>query len=169
MSNTFTIKARIEIPAMKTGVKYEIDKQTGHIMVDRFLNAAMYYPANYGYIPNTLAGDGDELDILVITPTPLDLGVYIECRPVGVLHMTDEKGEDAKVIAVPAYQVTPYYQSIESVQAIESVHPGILSSLRHFFTHYKDLDKGKWVKLSEGWGTASEAEQLIKNAQASVS
>lgn len=164
MTNTSTIYALIEIPALSSGVKYEIDKKTGHIVVDRFLKTAMHYPCNYGHIPNTIAGDGDELDVLVITPLPLQTGVYIHCRPVGTLHMTDEKGEDTKIIAVPINSVSKYYQSVESTNDIEHLHPGLLDSLRHFFTHYKDLDKDKWVEVNPEFGSAQTAEALIRTA-----
>jgi inorganic pyrophosphatase len=156
--------ALIEIPAF-SAVKYEVDKVTGHIMVDRFLEVAMSYPCHYGQIPNTLAGDGDELDILVIAPPmPLQSGVYIQCRPIGTLEMLDEKGEDSKIIAVPIQAVTPHYHEIQTVTDIETIHPGLLARLRHFFEHYKDLDAKKWVKLQPGWGSLEAAQQMILKA-----
>ena len=158
---TNDIKALIEIPAYSVPVKYEVDKQTGDILVDRFLEVAMQYPCNYGHIPGTLGGDGDELDVLVITPYPLQTGVYIRCRPIGLLNMTDEGGEDMKIIAVPVQKLTRYYNAVHSVEDLETVHPTLLGALRHFFEHYKDLDQGKWVTVNDGWGSLEEAQNAI--------
>lgn len=161
--NTYSdnIEAHIEIPAFAPPIKYEINKDTNKIFVDRFLEVAMYYPCNYGYIPETLGGDGDPLDILVITPYPLLTGVGIYCRPIGTLNMTDESGEDTKVLAVPTYKLTRAYANVHSIEDLEKLQPTLLPALRHFFEHYKDLDEGKWVKLQDGWGTPEEAQKVI--------
>jgi inorganic pyrophosphatase len=161
-SNTIdNIKALIEIPAYSSPVKYEVDKVTGEILVDRFLEVAMQYPCNYGHIPGTIGGDGDELDVLVITPYPLQTGVYIQCRPVGLLNMTDEGGEDTKIIAVPVPKLTRHYNRVQCIEDLQHVHPTLLGALRHFFEHYKDLDEGKWVKVNEGWGSVEDAKAVI--------
>ncbi|MFO7602811.1 MAG: inorganic diphosphatase [Gammaproteobacteria bacterium] len=143
----------IEIPSHSDPVKYEVDKETGAMFVDRFMNTAMHYPCNYGYVPNTLSEDGDPVDVLVITPNPLISGSVIRCRPVGVLKMTDEAGPDAKVLAVP---IDKLCQSYRSVKSPEDVSPILLNQIKHFFEHYKDLEEGKWVKI-EGWDDASAA------------
>jgi inorganic pyrophosphatase len=154
-----TIKVFIDIPAMST-VRYETEKATRHIFVDRFVKTSMYYHCNYGFIPQTLAGDNDELHVLVITPTPLRVGVYIYCRPIGVLNMIDEKGEDAKIIAVPSKE----YAFINSIEDLEKTNPSFLKELRYFFEHYKDLDKGKWVQVKPGFQGPKDADALIESA-----
>jgi inorganic pyrophosphatase len=163
MMSEFSITMRVEIPAFSS-IKYEIDKKTGHMIVDRFLKTALCYPCNYGYIPETLAGDGDELDGLIITPSPIAPGMYIACRPIGTLGMIDEKGEDTKVLAVPVDTVTTRYQMIQTIEDLERFDPEILKALRHFFEHYKDLDESKWVKLQPGWGSVTVAQDLIQQA-----
>jgi inorganic pyrophosphatase len=160
LADCHEVTAVIEIPAM-TSVKYEFDKATGRMVVDRFLEVPMQYPCHYGYLPETLAGDGDELDILVLTPSPLQTGVTIRCRPIGVLNMTDEKGEDAKILAVPGDKLTRDYQSIQTIEDLQARQPSLLNALRHFFEHYKDLDDGKWVEVQEGWGSPQAARELI--------
>lgn len=147
----------IEIPRNGEAVKYEVDKNSGLIMVDRVLNTAMRYPCNYGFIPHTLCGDGDPVDVLVIMPTPLLPGSVIKCRPVGMLKMTDESGEDAKIVAVPVNSVSELYRHVSDVRDLNDV---TLDRIAHFFEHYKDLEKGKWVKL-EGWRGVSDAKQEI--------
>lgn len=147
----------IEIPSHSDPVKYEVDKETGAMFVDRFMNTAMHYPCNYGYVPHTLSEDGDPVDVLVITPIPLISGSVIRCRPVGVLKMTDEAGPDAKVLAVP---VDKLCQSFRQVKSPEDVSPMLLNQIQHFFEHYKDLEDGKWVKV-EGWADADAAKQEI--------
>jgi len=159
MAHQLIINVQIEILPFTPGVKYEIEKETGRIFVDRFLETPMHYPCHYGKIEGTLAGDGDELDALVIVPFPLLVGVYVPCRPIGTLNMTDEKGEDAKVIMLPADKLTTCYQSIQSITDIES---SLLNRIRYFFEHYKDLDKDKWVKVQPGWGDKQAAEKLIE-------
>jgi len=147
----------IEIPMHGGPVKYEVDKDTGALFVDRFMSTAMFYPANYGYIPNTLSEDGDPVDVLVITPVPLISGSVIACRTVGMLRMEDESGVDAKLLAVPINKLTPIYRSIQSYTDLPT---NLLSSLEHFFTHYKDLEEGKWVKI-EGWAGPEAAHAEI--------
>ena len=147
----------IEIPKDAEPVKYEVDKATGAIFVDRILSTPMRYPCNYGYIPHTLCGDGDPADVLVILPLPLVPGSVIRCRPVGVLRMQDEAGSDEKLVAVPIDKVFSGYAHIEDIAQV-SQH--WLDRIGHFFEHYKDLEKGKWVKL-DGWGGAAEAKDII--------
>ncbi|WP_297800948.1 inorganic diphosphatase [Arenimonas sp. GDDSR-1] len=147
----------IEIPKDAEPVKYEVDKATGAIFVDRILSTPMRYPCNYGYIPHTLCGDGDPADVLVILPLPLVPGSVIRCRPVGVLRMKDEAGSDEKLVAVPIDKVFDGYSHI---QDIGQVSQHWLDRIGHFFEHYKDLEKGKWVKL-DGWGGAEEAKRII--------
>ena len=147
----------IEIPMNADPVKYEVDKETGAIFVDRFMSTSMHYPTNYGYVPKTLSGDGDPVDVLVITPVPLIPGVVVRCRPLGMLKMTDEAGGDTKMLAVPIDKLTPLYRSLETVRDLPEV---VLSQITHFFAHYKDLEPGKWVQI-EGWGSPEEAKREI--------
>jgi inorganic pyrophosphatase len=154
------INVIIEIPANSAPVKYEVDKESGTLFVDRFLSTSMVYPVNYGYVPNTLSLDGDPVDVLVITPHPLVHGSVIPCRPIGVLRMTDESGEDAKVLAVPADKLTTLYRK---VQTHLDVAPELLASIKHLFEHYKDLEPNKWVKV-EGWFGPDEAKVEIMNS-----
>ena len=151
------INVVIEIPVNGEAVKYEVDKDSGLIFVDRVLNTSMRYPCNYGFIPHTLCGDGDPADVLVIMPTPLLPGSVVRCRPIGMLQMTDESGEDAKIVAVPVSDVTGLYRNIGSIRDLPEV---ILDQIAHFFEHYKDLEKGKWVKV-DGWRDADVAKQEI--------
>jgi inorganic pyrophosphatase len=150
----------IEIPASAGPVKYEVDKETGALFVDRFLATPMQYPANYGYIPNTLCEDRDPLDVLVITPFPLVNGCVIRSRPLGMLKMSDEKGGDAKLIAVPIKKQCALYDKVET---LDDVPKALLDQIAHFFEHYKDLEPGKWVKL-DGWGGMDEAVTEIKES-----
>lgn len=147
----------IEIPAHGEPIKYEVDKESGAMFVDRFMSTAMHYPCNYGYIPQTLSDDGDPVDVLVITPIPLITGVVVRCRPVGMLKMEDEAGEDAKLLAVPIDKLSNLYREIESPRDLPEA---ILNQITHFFQHYKDLEAGKWVKVS-GWVGAAEAKAEI--------
>lgn len=156
------INVVIEIPKDAEPVKYEVDKETGAIFVDRILSTPMRYPCNYGYVPHTLCGDGDPVDVLVILPLPLIPGAVIRCRPVGVLRMTDEAGGDEKLLAVPDNKVFAGYAHIHD---IGQVSPHWLERIGHFFEHYKDLEKGKWVKL-DGWGDAEEARGIIMESVA---
>lgn len=151
------INVIIEIPMHGEPVKYEVDKETGVLFVDRFLATAMYYPANYGYIPQTLSEDGDPVDVLVVTPIPLLSGSVIRCRVVGMLKMTDESGIDAKLLAVPIDKLCTIYSS---VRTHEDMPRQLLLTLEHFFEHYKDLEEGKWVKLN-GWAGPEDAHKEI--------
>ncbi len=147
----------IEIPANADPIKYEIDKDSGAVFVDRFMGTSMSYPCNYGYVPHSVAGDGDPVDVLVMAPFALIPGVVIRCRPVGVLRMVDEAGEDAKVLAVPVQKITPLYDDIRSYQDFPYL---VLRQIEHFFQHYKDLEAGKWVRV-EGWDGPDAARQEI--------
>ncbi len=147
----------VEIPAHSDPVKYEVDKETGAMFVDRFMNTAMHYPCNYGYIPHTLSADGDPVDVLVLTPVPLIPGAVMRCRPVGVLKMTDESGDDAKVLAVPVDDLCNLYRKVRDVRDLPEM---LLDQIAHFFEHYKDLDEGKWVRV-EGWGGMDDAKAEI--------
>jgi inorganic pyrophosphatase len=151
------INVIIEIPAHSDPVKYEVDKETGAMFVDRFMSTAMFYPCNYGYVPHTLSDDGDPVDVLVVTPHPLISGSVVRCRPVGVLKMTDESGDDAKVLAVPVDKLYPGYSHVKGT---EDISPLLLDQIAHFFEHYKDLDEGKWVRV-DGWAGVEEAKQEI--------
>jgi inorganic pyrophosphatase len=151
------INVVIEIPKDSEPVKYEVDKESGAIFVDRVLSTPMRYPCNYGYVPHTLGGDGDPLDALVVLPLPLVPGAVVRCRPVGMLKMTDEAGADEKLVVVPDAKVFAGYAHIEDIQ---QVSPHWLERIGHFFEHYKDLEKGKWVKL-EGWEGAEAARAEI--------
>lgn len=147
----------IEIPANADPIKYEIDKASGALFVDRFMSTAMFYPCNYGYINDTLSLDGDPIDVLVPTPYPLQPGSVVRCRPVGMLKMTDESGIDAKLIAVPHSKLTKEYDHIKDIHDL----PGLLKAqISHFFEHYKALEDGKWVKV-EGWGNREDAHKEI--------
>ncbi|MDX1692226.1 MAG: inorganic diphosphatase [Ketobacteraceae bacterium] len=150
----------IEIPANSDPIKYEIDKDSHALFVDRFMATPMFYPANYGYIPNTLGEDCDPLDVLVVTPYPLQPGCVIRSRPVGVLHMSDESGKDAKLLAVPHDKLTGLYSHIKNAQDLPAL---LIAQIEHFFENYKDLEQGKWVKI-EGWGDVEEARNEIKKA-----
>ncbi len=152
-----SVNVIIEIPALSTPVKYELDKESGALYVDRFLSAPMFYPANYGFIPHTLADDGDPTDVLVVSPTPLMHGCVIPVRPVGVLLMSDESGIDAKILAVPDYNLSAGYRHIDSY---EQLPPLLIQQIKHFFERYKELESGKWVKV-EGWQGAEEAKKII--------
>lgn len=149
----------IEIP-LNSGIKYEIDKDADALFVDRLVSTSMHYPANYGYIPNTLCGDGDAADVLVLFPEPVQAGSVIRCRPIGVLNMTDEAGEDAKILAVPHDKLTTLYSNVKTVADLPQI---VLATIGHFFEHYKDLEKGKWVKVGE-WGDVDAARKEILDA-----
>jgi inorganic pyrophosphatase len=138
-------------------VKYEVDKETGAIFVDRFMSTAMHYPTNYGYVPQTISGDGDPVDVLVITPVPLIPGVVVRCRAIGILKMEDEAGQDGKVLAVPVDKILSLYTQW---QKPEDLNPLRLKTISHFFEHYKDLEAGKWVKVL-GWEGPESARQEI--------
>jgi inorganic pyrophosphatase len=147
----------IEIPMNADPVKYEVDKETGALFVDRFMSTAMHYPCNYGYVPQTIAGDGDPVDVLVITPFPLLAGSVVTCRAIGMLNMEDEGGMDAKLLAVPIDKLLPIYKSW---QKPEDLHELQLKTISHFFEHYKDLEPNKWVKV-QGWSGPQAAHTEI--------
>jgi inorganic pyrophosphatase len=138
-------------------IKYEVDKETGAVFVDRFMSTAMHYPCNYGYIPHTLAGDGDPVDVLVLSPVPLITGVVVRCRPIGMLRMEDDAGDDSKLLAVPIDKLSALYRSVRSPRDLPEI---VTSQITHFFAHYKDLEPGKWVKVI-GWTEAEEARREI--------
>ena len=154
------INVIIEVPMNSDPVKYEMDKDSGAIFVDRFLATPMYYPCNYGFIPGTLSEDGDPADVLVISDYPVVPGAVIAAKPVGVLIMEDEKGMDEKILAVPAKKLNSQYESIENYTELS---PSLLEKITHFFERYKDLEKGKWVKV-KGFEGADKAKQLIEEA-----
>jgi len=147
----------IEIPMHGEPVKYEVDKESGAIFVDRFMNTAMHYPCNYGYIPHTLSDDGDPVDVLVITPVPLNTGVVVRCRPLAVLKMEDEAGMDAKVLAVPVDKLSTLYRGLKRHTELPKI---TLKQISHFFEHYKDLEPNKWVKIG-GWSGVEDARAEI--------
>lgn len=156
------INVVIEIPKDSEPVKYEVDKASGAIFVDRILSTPMRYPCNYGYVPQTLSGDGDPVDVLVLTPYPLLPGVVVPCRALGMLKMEDEAGVDGKVLAVPTVKILKAYEHLKSV---DDVNPALLKSITHFFEHYKDLEEGKWVKVL-GWEGIEAAHKEIADGAA---
>ena len=147
----------IEIPMNADPVKYEVDKETSAIFVDRFMSTAMHYPTNYGYVPKTISGDGDPVDVLVITPVPLIPGVVVTCRAIGILKMEDEAGQDGKVLAVPIDKILSLYTRW---QKPDDLSPVRLKTIAHFFEHYKDLEANKWVKVL-GWEGPESAKAEI--------
>ncbi len=149
----------IEIPMNADPVKYEVDKESGALFVDRFMSTAMHYPCNYGYVPQTISGDGDPVDVLVITPFPLLAGSVVTCRAIGMLNMEDEAGMDAKLLAVPIDKLLPIYASW---QKPEDLHELQLRTIQHFFEHYKDLEPNKWVKV-KGWSGPQAAHEEISS------
>lgn len=154
------INVIIEIPSHSDPVKYEVDKETGAMFVDRFMGTAMHYPCNYGYVPHTLSDDGDPVDVLVVTPIPVISGSVIRCRPIGVLKMEDEAGQDAKVLAVPVDKICQLYTDVNTFRDMPTE---LLARIAHFFEHYKDLEPGKWVKI-EGWFGVEEAKEEISSS-----
>ena len=150
----------IEIPAHADPIKYELDKKSSSVWVDRFMNVPMYYPANYGFVPQTLSEDGDPLDVLVITPVPLLIGCVIPSRPLGALDMSDESGRDVKLLAVPKRGMNSGYDQVDSVDQLEK---NLIDQIVHFFEHYKKLEKNKWVKV-EGWLSSDQMKQEIEKS-----
>ncbi|MDQ6950509.1 MAG: inorganic diphosphatase [Mariprofundales bacterium] len=148
----------IEVPQHGDPIKYELDKDSGAIFVDRFMHTAMHYPCNYGFVPNTLSDDGDPVDVLVVSSFALMPGCVIPCRPVGMLEMEDESGMDAKIVAVPASRLKPVYDQVHEITDLPQF---LTNQIRHFFEHYKDLEPNKWVKVS-GWGDRVAALQEIE-------
>jgi inorganic pyrophosphatase len=149
----------IEISANSQPVKYEVDEESGAVFVDRFMGTAMHYPCNYGYVPQTLADDGDPVDVLVVAPFALPPGVVVTCRPLGILKMDDEAGGDSKLIAVPTEKICPMYAK---VKVLEDLPELLVRQIQHFFEHYKDLEAGKWVKVL-GWGGIDDAKLEVTN------
>lgn len=149
--------AIIEIPAEAGSIKYEIDKSSGLLMVDRFMPVAMHYPCNYGFVPNTLAEDGDPVDVLVMTPFPVQAGAFLRVRPIGLLRMTDEAGKDSKILALPIAKACAQFATIQS---LKDIPPIMLDKIAHFFEQYKALEVGKWVKV-DGWEGQEAAEQEL--------
>jgi inorganic pyrophosphatase len=156
----YDVNAIIEIPQGGEPVKYEIDKESGALFVDRFLHTAMFYPGNYGFIPHTLAADGDPCDVMVVGQTKVVPGAVIRSRPVGALLMEDEAGMDEKIIAVPADALHPYYTGVRTYEDLPKI---LLEQIGHFFNHYKDLEPGKWVKIVR-WAGPDEAGELINQS-----
>lgn len=148
----------IENPLGGEPVKYELDKESGAMFVDRFLHTAMFYPGNYGFIPHTLSGDGDPVDVVVVGRVKVMPGAVIRVRPVGVLVMEDEQGEDEKILAVPVDKLHPYYSDVVSYKDLPEI---LIDQIAHFFTHYKDLEKGKWSRILR-WGRQDEAARMIE-------
>ena len=158
------INVVIEIP-QGSAVKYEIDKDSGAVVVDRFLFTPMAYPAAYGFIPGTLADDGDPADALVLAPAGIVPGAVIRARPIGMLQMEDESGQDEKIICVPHDKIHPLYKSVQRIEDLPEI---VRSQIEHFFTRYKDLEPGKWVKVT-GWADRAAAEQVIEKAMQAAS
>lgn len=154
------INVIIEIPAQAGMIKYEMDKDSGLLSVDRFMPTAMYYPANYGFVPNTLSGDGDPVDVLVITPAPIQAGALIRVRAIGVLNMEDESGQDRKVLALPIKKACVQLAHLEKLEDVPEI---LLKSIVHFFEQYKALEPNKWVKIS-GWEGVKAAQQEIADS-----
>jgi inorganic pyrophosphatase len=154
------VNVLIEIPQGGVPVKYELDKESGALFVDRFLHTAMFYPGNYGFIPHTLSADGDPCDVLVVSQVPVVPGAIIRCRPVGVLLMEDEAGMDEKILAVPIDKLHPFYTGIKTYKDLPTV---LCEQIAHFFQHYKDLEKGKWVRGLR-WEGPADAERLVSEA-----
>ncbi len=154
----FDINVVVEVPMGSDPVKYEIDKESGAIFVDRILHTTMFYPCNYGFIPQTLSDDGDPVDVLVVGNYPVVPGSVFRSRPVGVLMMEDEKGEDEKILAVPHEKIFPLYKDVKSYTDLPEI---LIAQIGHFFEHYKDLERDKWVKIT-GWGNYEKAAEMIQ-------
>ena len=154
------VNAVIEVPVGGEPIKYETDKAAGMLVVDRFLYTPMRYPGNYGFIPHTLSGDGDPADVIIANTRAIAPGAVMSCRPVGVLMMEDNAGMDEKIIAVPSRSLTQRYDKVENYTDLPEI---TLKQIEHFFTHYKDLEPGKWAKIHH-WGDAAEAQKRILEA-----
>lgn len=150
----------IEVPVGGEPIKYELHKESGTLWVDRFLYTPMRYPANYGFVPHTLSDDGDPMDVMIASTRPIVPGAVMAARPIGVLFMEDDGGQDEKVLAVPANHLTRRYERVKSYQDLPEI---TLQQIRHFFEHYKDLEPGKWVKVI-GWGDADDAKRIFREA-----
>jgi inorganic pyrophosphatase len=160
----FDINVLVEVPIGGEPIKYELDKDSGTLFVDRMLYTAMRYPGNYGFIPHTLSDDGDPIDVLIANSRPIVPGAVCNCRPVGVLFMKDEAGGDEKIIAVPSDKVSPLYRKVKNYPDLPEM---LIQRISHFFEHYKDLEAGKWVKV-ERWGDEAEARSMIEKAMAAA-
>jgi inorganic pyrophosphatase len=156
----FDINVFVEIPQGGLPVKYELDKTSGVLFVNRFLHTTMFYPGNYGFIPHTLAADGDPLDVLIVSQAPVVPGAVVRCRPVGVLMMEDEAGPDEKIIAVPVDQLNPYFSGVRTYEDLPAI---LRDQIAHFFRHYKDLEQGKWVRVTR-WDGPDAAGEMIRAA-----
>ncbi|WP_353255835.1 inorganic diphosphatase [Hyphomonas sp.] len=154
------INVLVEVPLGGDAIKYEIDKESGAMFVDRFLYTEMRYPCNYGFVPHTLSLDGDPVDVMVVGNRPLVPGCVLRVRPVGVLLMSDDKGQDEKILAVPHPKTTAYYDKIATYHDLPQI---LIDKIQHFFEHYKDLETGKWTKV-EGWYGVDKARELIRSA-----
>ncbi len=154
------VNAIIEVPLGRDPVKYEFDKESGGLFVDRVMHTSMRYPCNYGFVPHTLSEDGDPIDVLVASNVEFVSGSVVCCRPIGVLKMKDEKGADEKILAVPVAKLNPYYKGIREYTDLPKI---LIDQITHFFLHYKDLEEGKWVEL-DCWEGADEAAKLIEEA-----
>ncbi len=154
------INVIIEISAFSEPTKYEVDKDSGLLCVDRFLQTSMVYPTNYGYVPSTLCDDGDPADVMVLTPAGIQPGAMIRCRPIGMLPMTDESGEDNKILALPIEKVCAEYAHIQSLDDVSEI---VLKRIKHFFEHYKDLTEGKWVKVGDWQGVQAAKAELKRS------
>jgi inorganic pyrophosphatase len=154
------INVIIEVPVGGEPIKYEMDKDSGTLVVDRFLYTSMRYPGNYGFVPHTLSDDGDPIDVLVANTRAITPGAVVNCRPIGVLMMKDEAGGDEKVVAVPSTRLTRRYENVKDITDLPQI---TLDQIAHFFEHYKDLEDGKWVEV-ERWGGVDDAKRLIKEA-----
>jgi inorganic pyrophosphatase len=154
------INVVIEVPIGGEPIKYELDKDSGTLWVDRFLYTSMRYPVNYGFVPHTLSEDGDPIDVMIANTRPIIPGAVMNVRPIGVLHMEDDKGKDEKILAVPVAGLTLRYEKVRSYKDLPSI---TTDQIKHFFEHYKDLEKGKWVNVV-GWGDETEAKEMILQA-----
>ena len=154
------INVVVEVPIGGEPIKYELDKDAGALFVDRFLYTPMRYPGNYGFVPHTLSEDGDPIDVLIANTRPLIAGCVMACRPIGVLVMEDEKGQDEKIVAVPTSQISQRWENVHEFQDLPKI---TRDQITHFFEHYKDLEPGKWVKV-ENWGDAARAKEMIVEA-----
>ena len=156
------INVIIEVPVGGEPIKYEMDKESGALFVDRYLYTSMRYPGNYGFVPNTLSDDGDPVDVIVASTRAITPGAVMNCRPIGVLKMSDEAGGDEKIVAIPSNKLTLRYENVQNYTDLPQI---TLDQIKHFFEHYKDLETEKWVKI-DGWGDAEEAKKLILEAMA---
>lgn len=151
------INVLIEVPLRSDPIKYEFDKESGAIFVDRYLYTSMFYPCNYGFVPNTLYDDGDPIDVLVVGRMPLVPGCIVECRPIGVLELTDDGGQDEKILAVPIPRISQLYDKVLNYTDMQEIE---LQRIEHFFEHYKDLEPNKWARVGE-WRDAKEAKDIV--------